>query len=192
MELVMPISLLISRLNQTLKGRRFPPLALAQIALAESTLGFELPPTLKSIYTEVGNGGFGPGQGLLRLVSGVAGGFPTETAVDWYLEQCKYKVTECDSWDEQNPECFWMKGLLPICDWGCGIFSSVHCQIPGFPVVRHDPNVEFGDVKPLLKPHQVLPGAQFFYAAMWVEALSFDEWIAAWLDGENLFQTRRW
>jgi hypothetical protein len=39
---------------------------------AESDLGFALPPTLRRIYGEVADGGFGPGPGLLPIASVVA------------------------------------------------------------------------------------------------------------------------
>ena len=36
----------------------------------ESELGFGLPPLLRAIYHEVGNGGFGPGHGILGIKEG--------------------------------------------------------------------------------------------------------------------------
>ncbi len=37
----------------------------AGIAVDEQTLGYPFPPLLKRLYVEVGNGGWGPGYGLL-------------------------------------------------------------------------------------------------------------------------------
>ena len=50
----------------------FPVVALDRITWAESRLGFELPPTLKRIYLEIGNGGsaLGPEDGILGLPGG--------------------------------------------------------------------------------------------------------------------------
>lgn len=47
-------------------GRRRPATD-ADLQAAEAALGVTLPPTLARAYTEVGDGGFGPGTGLLPL-----------------------------------------------------------------------------------------------------------------------------
>jgi hypothetical protein len=39
----------------------------ADLAAAERALGFTLPPVIRHLYAAVGNGGFGPGDGLLSL-----------------------------------------------------------------------------------------------------------------------------
>jgi hypothetical protein len=39
------------------------PIDGAELELAESRLSFPLPPLLKRLYVEIGNGGFGPGYG---------------------------------------------------------------------------------------------------------------------------------
>ena len=41
-----------------------PPASPEEVAAAEASLGFELPPLLRRLYLEVGNGGFGPAYGL--------------------------------------------------------------------------------------------------------------------------------
>jgi len=52
---------LIDRLRQRHADDQFPPPALPQeIARAEELIGFPLPPFMKSLYTEVSNGMFGP------------------------------------------------------------------------------------------------------------------------------------
>jgi hypothetical protein len=48
------------------------PADAAALGRAESELGFPLPPSLRRIYTEVANGGFGPGPGLLSIEQAVA------------------------------------------------------------------------------------------------------------------------
>jgi hypothetical protein len=35
----------------------------------------------------------------------------------------------------------WPIGLIPICEWGCGIASYLDCSRPEVPVVRLDPNM---------------------------------------------------
>jgi hypothetical protein len=57
-------------------GELPPPADLDALDRAERELGFALPPTLRRLYAEVANGGFGPGSGLL----------PIEGVVDAYRE----------------------------------------------------------------------------------------------------------
>jgi hypothetical protein len=47
-----------------------PPLTGEQLEEAEARLGFAVPPSLRSLYESVGNGGFGPSYGLLGLSGG--------------------------------------------------------------------------------------------------------------------------
>ena len=47
-----------------------PPVPESAIVDAESKLGFRLPPLLREIYSELANGGFGPGNGLIGLTGG--------------------------------------------------------------------------------------------------------------------------
>src|SRR5512143_1594034 len=51
-----------------------PPATAAEIAEAEQRLGIELPALLVNLYTAIGNGGFGPGYGVLGLIHGHAVG----------------------------------------------------------------------------------------------------------------------
>jgi len=77
--------------------------------VAEAQLGFPLPPLLRRLYTEVGNGGFGPGAGLV----GVEGG---HTDVDGQTLVALYRALRAQGWPE---------GLLPACDWGGGAWASI-------------------------------------------------------------------
>lgn len=74
-----------------------------QIAEAESRLGFEIPKLLKTIYSEIGNGGFGPGYGLYSL----------DELVNEYKNMLK------------DTNFTWDKNMLPICTWGCTFFTCV-------------------------------------------------------------------
>ncbi len=104
-----------------------PPLATASQAAveeAEALLGRRLPELLRRLYLKVGNGGFGPGYGIL----GVRGGHADDTkrnAIDYYR-------------DEFWP--FLRRGLLPICNWGCAIYSYVDTSQPDGPMWAWDPN----------------------------------------------------
>jgi len=47
-----------------------PPASREQIERCEAALGFPLPELLRRLYAEIGNGGFGPGYGLLPIPNG--------------------------------------------------------------------------------------------------------------------------
>jgi hypothetical protein len=119
--------------------RRFPPATEASIEEAEAGLGFSLPPLLRRIYLEVGNGGFGPSDGLI----GVSGGAVTYAhhydIVEWYNE-VHQTFPEASWWT-------WPKHLVPLIDVGCNIMLCVDCSDPLGPVIDFDPNVmEEGDI----------------------------------------------
>ncbi|HZS77994.1 MAG TPA: SMI1/KNR4 family protein [Ktedonobacteraceae bacterium] len=74
-----------------------------QLAAAEKELGFALPATLRALYIELANGGFGPGYGL----RGVVGGLPVHgTITDMYpfsgSTLFPFSNTVWNRW-EQNP-----------------------------------------------------------------------------------------
>jgi hypothetical protein len=75
-----------------------PPADEAAIAAAETALGVALPPQLRRIYSEVADGGFGPGLGLLEL-SRVVG-----------------RYAELRAGDELPDKRTWPEGLLPVVD----------------------------------------------------------------------------
>jgi hypothetical protein len=81
----------------------------ALLRASEKTLGFALPVLLQKVYTEVGNGGFGPGGGLLGLEGGYA-----DSDGRTLLERFQWLRSEG-----------WKEGLLPLFDWGDGAWSCV-------------------------------------------------------------------
>ena len=76
---------------------------------AEAQVGVTLPALLRRLYTEVGNGGFGPSAGLV----GVDGG---HADVDGRNIGALYTDLRAQGWPE---------GLLPLCDWGGGAWACV-------------------------------------------------------------------
>jgi len=50
----------------------------------ERRLGCRLPPLLAELYKTIGNGGWGPGYGLMGIVGGLEGEAGDGTAVDLY------------------------------------------------------------------------------------------------------------
>jgi hypothetical protein len=85
---------------------QYPPASEATVAEAEERLGFPFPPLLRRLYLEVGNGGFGPGFGLV----GVEGGHEMNLERGYTVDGV-YAVMQAYKWP---------KRLLAIGDWGCG------------------------------------------------------------------------
>jgi|SRR5579863_3603352 len=65
---------LIARIRARADDPPFPTVSASAVADAERRLGFGLPSFLAQVYQEVGNGGFGPGSGVI----GLPGGFPSD------------------------------------------------------------------------------------------------------------------
>ncbi|MFJ7587148.1 SMI1/KNR4 family protein [Streptomyces sp. NPDC097617] len=138
-----------TRVRNSAQGQAKPlPAALGaeEIARAEGILGFALPPLLAALYTRVGDGGFGPECGLLPLGHAVSAyGAGRASARRW-------------------PE-----GVLPIADFGCGMYVCVDCRSDTAQVLLfdHDPG------EPEL--------------AWSIDTPSLAAWLGGWLDGTAWF-----
>lgn len=87
----------------------YPVASKKQVEAVETLVGFSLPWLLRRLYTEVANGGFGPGAGLI----GVEGG---HTDADGRALGALYVALRAQQWPE---------GVLPLTDWGGGAWSSL-------------------------------------------------------------------
>ncbi|MFG2336973.1 SMI1/KNR4 family protein [Streptomyces yangpuensis] len=108
------------RARKSARGRGKPlptPLRAGEIARAEGILGFPLPPLLALLYTRVGDGGFGPEQGLLPLRRAVGA----------------YRAQRESGWR-------WPEGVLPVADFGCAMYACVDCRSKTAQVLLFDPN----------------------------------------------------
>jgi hypothetical protein len=115
------------------QARELPSLATSeQVAETEQRLGYTLPPLLVRAYREIGNGGWGPGYGLMGIVGGFEGDSGDRTAID------HYETFRGD--DPEDPGWKWPAGLLPINDWGCAIRTCIDCTSPLGAVWTFDPN----------------------------------------------------
>jgi hypothetical protein len=142
--------------------RIYPPATAALVDAAEETLGFALPPLLRRIYLEVGNGGFGPGYGLL----GVLGGAVDDTGrniIDLYR---MFREPERD-----DPMWQWPAQLLPICHLGCAMYGCVDCTDPNGAVTWWEPN-----------PREPGDPVDLFLVPV---APSLEAWLWAWLRNED-------
>lgn len=152
-----------------ISSKVFPPTTSASVAAAETKLGFRLPDLLRDIYTQVANGGFGPGYGLIGLDDGAHDDLG-KSITDLYFS---YKQRDPD-----DPLWYWPDRLVPICHWGCAVYSCVDCSQPTAPVIYFDPNL-----------HE---NGQRWDDSFIPHMSSFNKWIEAWLDDVNLWEDFSW
>jgi|SRR5688572_17066529 len=121
-----------------------PPATMSAIAEAERVLGLRLPQFYVRLLTEVANGGFGPGYGILGIPpDGFADQDAGGTVVDGYL---RGRAGGDPAW--RTP-----RGLLYLCNWGCGAFSYVDALSPAATVVSDETfadRVEYIETAPSL------------------------------------------
>lgn len=92
----------------------------AAVADAESRLGFQLPALFVRLLSEVANGGFGPGCGILGLPpEGYADDDLGNDLVGDYLERRD---------DHENPAWQRPAKVIAICNWGCAVWSYLDCE----------------------------------------------------------------
>jgi hypothetical protein len=133
------------------------------IIKAETRLGCQLPQFLKQLYTEVGNGGFGPGHGLLPLV--LVGEL-----------RCGRCVLDLYQHFQQSKK--WNSSVVPFASWGCGILSCLDLsENIDPPVYRFEPNMpdEF--------TYHYLNGSPYRGSGLIPEGMTLSQWLCGWLDG---------
>jgi hypothetical protein len=143
----------------------FPPITAEHLKDAEARLGFDLPSLLRDIYVGVGNGGFGPGDGLI----GIDCGLPFHPGIGTDLVGLYHSFRRYRTHDEP-----WAERLLPICHWGCSYFSYIDCALPSAPVLAFDENAH---------------GHGPCGCAFGLHAASFEEWMERWISGEVLWKS---
>jgi hypothetical protein len=115
----------------------------------------------------VGNGGFGPGYGIIGLEHGKGTDEGHSTVARYHLDR------------EGDPECpgwIWPEKLIVLCNWGCAMYSCIDCSRAEAPVVRFDPNgLDFERCKG-------------WEDAFWMESDSFEKWLTLWLDDSLPFE----
>lgn len=137
---------------------RLPPTAAAEdVENAESILGFKLPTMLVRLYREVANGGFGPGYQLLPLT-----GEARSTVSDYREERAT----------RRSGETHWPAEVLPILDWGCGMYAAVDCRSPEGTVLLFEPN-GIDDA---------------WHNAWYVDAASLTTWLETWLSNMGWYE----
>jgi hypothetical protein len=147
--------------------RSWSPVTEEELVQAETQLGFVLPALLRRIYREVGNGGFGPGYGLLLLNElPPNGGHDTTSLVAEYQGMKAFSQQDIDEYfaEEEEKPALWPERVLILCDWGCNIYSCLDCSSSELPIFRMDSNENF--------------------LVEWaIEAPSLHQWLERWIDG---------
>ena len=141
----------------------YPPTFAAKVDAAEHALGFAIPPVLRLLYTEVANGGFGPGYGLI----GVDGCGTDEGGNDLVA---LFRGYSADRWKERFPR--WPDRMPRVVYFGCAMYAAVDCNDPAWPVYLFEPNVseeELGHTNCLM-PY----------------GCGIGDWLFAWANGKNV------
>jgi len=114
------------------------------VARAESAVGFKFPRFYVRLLTEVANGGFGPGYGIIGIPpDGFQDDDLNATLTDAYLQG-----RDPSAGAYRTP-----RGLLYLCNWGCGSFSYVDCLTELPRVVTHEAcenGLEYAETAPSL------------------------------------------
>jgi SMI1 / KNR4 family (SUKH-1) len=142
--------------TKLVKPEVFAPASEAALAQAERRLRFGLPALLRQIYSQVGNGGFGPSYGLI----GVPGGATDDlkrSVIDVYKDYRKY----CRK--------TWPEKLLPVCHDGCAHYFCVDCSRTAAPVFLFDTTAHLVDKAAWEKSVRRV-------------ASSLRRWLLEWLD----------
>jgi hypothetical protein len=92
-----------------------PPASADVIEAAEKEMGCHFHPLHERLFKEVGNGGFGPGNGLIEIPGGS-------------LDMEEPSMIELKRGLFSDHEKLQMPSVVPLCDWGCGIWSCVDCK----------------------------------------------------------------
>src|SRR5215468_2124986 len=105
-------------------------LSATDLGEAERRLGFALPGQFAALYTDVADGAFGPGYGLLPMldVRATAASDPSSpynaTLVKDYLER-----TSHGGWGWS-----WPAQVVAFCDFGCTVYACIDCRDPDGPI----------------------------------------------------------
>lgn len=148
----------------TSRRRAFEPASAQAIAEAEQNLDFALPPVLKQVLLEVGNGGFGPGHGLL----GVRGG-----ATDEHGNSMLDLYDGLSATNPDDPGWRWPERLVPLCPWGDSTYSCIDCSVPEGQLVTYDAN-----------GYQPGTDLERLFTA---QDLAVDAWLRLWTEGVDLW-----
>ncbi len=148
--------------------KAIPPVPGRRLQAAESAIGFKFPELVRAMYLSVGNGGFGPEYGIV----GTKGGAKLDGCT---LETCYRDVMKLK---KDNSVWRWPERLLPLANYGCGMWSCVDCEYQRFPMILWDPN----------NLQSELDGADArlnWANSFWDQGMSLKTWLEGWLAGKQ-------
>ncbi|HYG74043.1 MAG TPA: SMI1/KNR4 family protein [Planctomycetota bacterium] len=151
--------------NNPISKKCFRPAELKEIVKAERTLGFTLPNAVRDIFLKVGNGGFGPEYGIV----GIKGGAKLDGCT---LETCYAKMRKLE---KENAVWRWPERLLPLANYGCGMWACVDCEYQRLPMILWDPNNLSAELEG--NEARLNWGNSF-----WDQGRSLRAWLIDWLD----------
>ncbi|HEX5105386.1 MAG TPA: SMI1/KNR4 family protein [Pirellulaceae bacterium] len=143
------------------------PVNAKALQAAERAIGFKLPELLRAIYLKVGNGGFGPGYGIM----GIKGGARLDGCT---LEKCYANMIKLET---ENGTWRWPRQLLPLANYGCGMWSCVDCAYKKLPMILWDPN-------PLDDDLEGAAARRNWAYSFWDQEKSLGTWLEGWLASE--------
>jgi SMI1 / KNR4 family (SUKH-1) len=138
-----------------------PPATFEEIHELEEATGLKLPEELRRVYLEVGNGGFGPGGGLLSLKS--AGKY----LHDWGILEA-YLGFRDKSFTGIDRE--WFQNFLPFCSGGCDLLGVIDISNERVGFIQYEMLEDLEPVENMIE---------------W-KAYSLKSWFEAWMNGEYM------
>jgi hypothetical protein len=179
----------------------FPPATEQQIRETEQQLGFPLPPLLRLLYTQIANGGFGPGYGIIGVAGGVD--YPYGSIARRYRWEVDFAnaLIQLDrgGWRSLTPEArevLWEDGIGSRELWEAGQLTAMELNDKSHP----EPDIPWRSIW----PSYLLPlcghgcnittyifadteqTVQGMHDPDLVVAASLEEWLERWLAGEEL------
>jgi len=153
----------------------YAPLSSQELVLEESRLGFVLPPLLRLLYTQIGNGGFGPGAGLLSLKQ-------MSERIDQTVATLYHQLRA----SRAKRGAKWQEGIVPFAQWGDFVFSCLDLSDADRnndpPIVRFEPNM------PETTTYTYLRGDSFRGAGLIPERNRLSTWFEDWISNREMFR----
>lgn len=162
-------------------GFAFPPATPEQLRETEDFLGFPLPLLLRVLYTQLANGGFGPGAGIRGTVGGY--GNPSTFANGNDETIVKFHRRRKELVDLSHHAQRWQQA---------GQKLRINLQYSVFPAQLF-PVCDLGDqVEVCLDQNGHLflwgPSERDFVFALSSRRMSLEDWLWSWLEGKHLIQ----
>jgi SMI1/KNR4 family protein SUKH-1 len=145
----------------------YPPATEEQLLATERLLGFPLPPLLRTLYSRLANGGFGPGHGLIGALDGFCEAGDLLDNYQSHTQRSRLIVLADYEWQGELlelPETVWHRYMLYLCDWDWGAASCIDSQTN--------------------KVYIRFPSERNLHYYLQLQNHSLEEWLEQWLRGE--------